>query len=117
MPDIATLQRQRDAESQPARTHKDEQLKYAQHVDPQQEHRENGDSQGDNRDRAPNIQENNGRQGYNQQKLGAREQTVLFQPGRNTKTSHSDNPFLALLFLHSFACRVKPDLYGNDTSQ
>ena len=30
---------------------------------------------------------------------------------------HNGNPSLALLFLHSFACRVKPDLHGNDTSQ
>ena len=36
--DFATLQmhwKQKNAESQPARTHKDEQQKYAQHVDPQ----------------------------------------------------------------------------------
>ena len=37
------------AKSQPARTQRDEQLKYAPHVDPQQEHRENGDIQGDSR--------------------------------------------------------------------
>ena len=30
---------------------------------------------------------------------------------------HNNNPSLTLLFLQSFACRVKPDLHGNDTSQ
>ena len=73
------------AESQPARTQRDEQLKYAQRVNPQQ--RTQGKRRHSRRQpqQGTEQQENNGRQGHNHQSPGARGQTVRFQPGRNTK--------------------------------
>ena len=114
--DIATLPEQRNAESQPARTHKDEQLKYAQHVDPQQRAQRKRRRSRRQPQQGTEKKENNGRQGHNQQTPGARQQPSCSNQVANTKKPVTATTLLSLLlFLHSFACRVKPDLHATQS--
>ena len=109
--------KQKNAESKPVRTHKDEQLKYAQHVDPRKKSTEKTET--------VKVTTAKGTEQTREQRKAGTQPTESRSAGANRpvptrsqhKTSHNDNPSLALLFLHSFACRVKPDLHGNDTSQ